>query len=117
VLGALYAQLQAGRQCRDGKHAVNEERRDIRPRYKVVCLPDAAAALRGDPGDVARCYHDAGSLRNPASVATAALFHFTTKSQQDFDAKLSRGSAMTHRGKNWSFFERVARCARGASSG
>ena len=85
---------------------VNEIWREIKPRNKNVCLPREAALRPG--GD--RCYQDAGCMHSSASVTRVALFHFTTKSEADFAAKLDRGSAMTHRGKNWSFFERVARC-------
>lgn len=88
-------------------YPVVESGNKVTPRSKEVCLPKAALKDAGQP----RCYRDAGSMRFPPSVDKVALFHFTTKSHEDFAAKLSRGSAMTHRGKNWRFFERVARCA------
>eukprot|EP00892_Ulva_mutabilis_P000949 jgi/Ulvmu1/10855/UM007_0029.1 len=90
---------------RYGALPVNELGREIEPRYKSLCLPRGADT----PDSGVRCYQDAGSMQPASSVAKVALFHYTTKSRADFAAKLERGSAMTHRGKNWLFFQRVAR--------
>ena len=46
----------------------------------------------------------------PASITRVALFHYVTKSRQDYDVKMQRGSGMSRKVKPLSFFEGIARC-------
>jgi hypothetical protein len=44
-------------------------------------------------------------------VDTVALFHYATKSREDFAAKVARGSAMSAAVKRWEWFDQLAECA------
>lgn len=75
---------------------------------KRVCLPKPRQPPEGWP----QCYHDAGASWGDVTVTKVALFHFATKSRQDYAIKLARGSAMSvNRRKSWDTFNSLAECA------
>lgn len=83
------------------------------PQREVLCWPAATQAPRREgaqPSAPPACRRDAGFLRSTASVAKVALFHYATKSEQDFAVKMQRGSAIEGKGKPWSFFHLMAKC-------
>ena len=45
------------------------------------------------------------------TVAKIVLFHFVTKSLEDFALKQQRGGGLNHNGKPQTFFDHYARCA------
>eukprot|EP00892_Ulva_mutabilis_P000947 jgi/Ulvmu1/10853/UM007_0027.1 len=100
---------------RAGMQSVDEMARPVPLQDNVLCEPRAVAAGRraaGRPPPKRRCHRDAGFKRSTASVAKAALFHFATKSEQDFEVKVHRGSAMQVTGKKWTFFHQIAQEAK-----
>lgn len=108
---------QSVRACRGGLQSVDELERPVPLQDTVLCAPHAAAAGRraaAQPPPRSRCHRDAGFQRSSASVTRVALFHYATKSEQDFVVKVQRGSAMKKTGKPWSFFHQVQRCASAA---
>lgn len=50
------------------------------------------------------------------SVARVALFHYVTRSRDDFAAKHARGSGMSRTGKSWVFFEAITKCGFGCDA-
>jgi hypothetical protein len=47
------------------------------------------------------------------SVDRLALFHYATRSREDFAIKQTRGGGNTRVGKSWSYFDILSRCASG----
>jgi hypothetical protein len=63
------------------------------------------------PPDFAQCCGMvAPAMDRPASVDTIALYHFATKSQDDFVAKQQRGSGMSGASKKAEYFEKLREC-------
>ena len=56
------------------------------------------------------CYEMPGAASKESSVESVALFHFATKSWEDFDAKMKRGSGMSKSKKTRDYFDRIAEC-------
>eukprot|EP00892_Ulva_mutabilis_P011734 jgi/Ulvmu1/8933/UM005_0024.1 len=56
------------------------------------------------------CFQSSGSLIEPARAARVALYHYATKSLQDFTDKMSRGSGMSAAVKDMDYFAEIARC-------
>jgi hypothetical protein len=64
-----------------------------------------------DP-DTRRCYLSPDSGVGPPSSNKVALFHYITKSREDFARKTARGSGMSDATKTMKHFRRVRRCAK-----
>jgi hypothetical protein len=52
----------------------------------------------------------AGFMKRSAHIERVALFHYTTKSREDFAHKVARG-ANGPRVKDWTFFASMQKCA------
>jgi hypothetical protein len=52
----------------------------------------------------------AGFMKRSAHIQRVALFHYTTKSREDFAHKVARG-ANGPRVKDWTFFASMQKCA------
>ena len=81
----------------------------------MACLkeaPEEVGGRRAAAGDPAppRCYPDAGFQTSDATVSKIALFHYVTRSRQDFEVKSRRGGGNGNP-KTWSFFDATERCA------
>lgn len=81
---------------RDGMQTVDEQFEPIPFRRKEVCTN------RGRD-----CRRDAGFMKRSAHVQRVALFHYTTKSHEDYEKKIARGHSNMRTGKGWPFFENV----------
>lgn len=71
-------------------------------------------ALDSPPDEAQSCCHrmpGATADRAAATVDSAALFHYVTRSAEDFAAKAQRGSGMSNRVRKWQMFEAIHRCA------
>lgn len=62
---------------------------------------------RGDGGRF--CYPVPMPSKAPASVSRVALFHYVTKSHQDFEVKMARGAGIGP-SKTWEFLLNTTRC-------
>eukprot|EP00892_Ulva_mutabilis_P000948 jgi/Ulvmu1/10854/UM007_0028.1 len=90
---------------RDRQPSVDEQLRPVPEKNNRVCLPHGVVPWDDRPN----CYLDAGAAHHIASVTKAALFHYATRSRQDYAAKLARGSAMSRRRrKSWATFNALA---------
>lgn len=92
---------------------MDELGRSVPPLKEVLCWPSAPQTARREmaqPSPPPVCRRDAGFQRSTASVTKVALFHYTTKSKQDFEVKRQRGSAVEKTAKPWSFFHLIAKC-------
>lgn len=56
------------------------------------------------------CYKEAEPLFRNGTVDHVALFHFATKSEQDFKLKMARGSGMSQSAKGYSYFNEIFEC-------
>lgn len=82
---------------------MNEARRPLPQRMSEGCF---------DPESTRRCTSFPAS-RLPESQASAeriALFHYVTRSKQDFETKQRRGGGNNPVGKNNAFFEHYQMC-------
>ena len=53
-----------------------------------------------------------GAASRNASANEIAIYHYATKSLEDFGAKMLRGSSLSKRThKEWTYFADIARCA------
>jgi hypothetical protein len=86
---------------RDGVTTVDELHEQIPFRRSRVC---------SGQGSTGPCHPDAGFMKRSASVQRAAIFHYTTKSHEDFERKVARGSAIRENGKGWDFFGAMVTC-------
>jgi hypothetical protein len=55
------------------------------------------------------CYKTASPMNRLGTVQRVALFHFATKSAQDFRLKMLRGSGMSMRAKGYDYFNKLLR--------
>ena len=59
----------------------------------------------------AHCYKSAEPLYRNGTVERVALFHYATKSEEDFKNKMQRGSGMSLRAKGYDYFNEIQKCA------
>lgn len=57
------------------------------------------------------CYKTAAPLFRNGTVEHVALFHYATKSAEDFKNKMARGSGMSLRAKGYDYFNEILKCA------
>ena len=57
------------------------------------------------------CFSVPGPSVGSPSIDAVALFHPATKSRDDLEAKLTKGSGMGNATKTMAYFEEIARCA------
>lgn len=109
--------------CRGGALAVNEAGIPIpkiakwsafaRPPYAQSLDPaqcghhEPASALRGVCFEAAG--HEVPHPENVPSVGEIALFHYATKSLEDFQEKMARGSGISKTSKGMAYFDSIAR--------
>lgn len=55
----------------------------------------------------AHCYKSAEPLYRNGTVERVALFHYATKSEEDFQNKMQRGSGMSLRAKGYDYFNEI----------
>lgn len=88
--------------------------RPVPHQNSIMCRPQdgetGSRAARAGEAPQAPCHLDAGFQRSQATAAKIGIFHYTTKSRQDFEVKVHRGSAMRETGKPWSFFDQIDKC-------
>lgn len=89
--------------CSGEAHPVNEQRFPLSHQYERHCAHKADASCPVHPGWA--------MPHNKASVRRIGLYHFVTRSREDFAAKISRAGGTNSQPKTWEFFERWARCA------
>lgn len=58
-----------------------------------------------------RCFLTAGAHGIVNTANKVVLFHYATKSLEDFAGKMVRGSGMSKATKNMEYFAHIARCA------
>ena len=111
--------------CRDGRVSVNEHKRPIqgrewrgrrgggcKPADRESCSDANAQPKQKQPDWFDRCcYSMAAAASGGATVDRVALFHYATKSWQDFEVKMARGSGMGDQDKDSSYFDDIKRCA------
>jgi hypothetical protein len=56
-----------------------------------------------------KCLLSAGASGKPATASKIALYHYATKSLQDFSEKMNRGSGMSKRSKGMDYFAEISR--------
>lgn len=56
------------------------------------------------------CYRTANPLFRHGTVDDVALFHFATKSEEDFKTKMDRGSGMGFAVKQWAYYDEIKEC-------
>lgn len=64
-----------------------------------------------DPKLKAHCYQSASPLFRNGTVDSVALFHFATKSEEDFEKKVERGSGMSLAVKGQSYYTEIQQYA------
>jgi hypothetical protein len=100
--------------CSSNRLAVNEVFQPIRRVWKVTGAARRAGLTdvdcRAHP-DARSCFQTPGALLKPPAAEKVALFHYATKSREDFKRKLTRGSGMSKATKDWSYFEELVGCA------
>ena len=112
--------------CRDGVPSQTEagfELTDLEWRPHPDCRPPlstitadicASEAAKKTPFEQFStcCYSMPAALaREHPSVERVALFHYATKSREDFNGKMARGSGMSKRSKTAEYFDGLAECA------
>ena len=111
--------------CRDGRVSVDEHKNPIRnlawrgkkrdgcsEADREPCADAAALPKPQQPRWFSSCCYSmpAASYSNP-TVDRVALFHYATKSWEDFEVKMARGSGMSTQDKDSSYFDAIKRCA------
>ena len=79
------------------------------------CKSEAALDERSERFDEC-CFVMPGALNRQPSVERVAVFHYATKSWQDFAAKMKRGSGMSRSAKKEDYFTSLAKCASSSSA-
>lgn len=102
---------------RDGMQTVDEKFEPIPFRRKVVCAyvgPSNSPSRFKPPNSLSYddpnskdCRNDAGFMKRSAHVHRVALFHYTTKSHEDYEKQIARGHSNMKTGKGWPFFDNV----------
>lgn len=57
-----------------------------------------------------RCFQSSGPMIRPPRADKVALFHYATKSLEDFTSKMSRGSGMSAATKGMNYFAEISQC-------
>lgn len=105
--------------CRDDKNAVDENFKEIPPmwkgkwEYKKAGGTDDDCMVMGeqnDPEASKHCFLSAGAIGEPATATKIALYHYATKSLEDFSEKMHRGSGMSKGSKGMDYFAEISRC-------
>lgn len=94
--------------CRGLANPVNEQREAI-AHWHPECLMYARA--QRDHDRVPECLPVPGSTAEWPSVERVALFHYVTRSEEDFARKMERGGGQNAEPKPWSYFHDIAKCA------
>lgn len=66
---------------------------------------------QNDPEVGKKCFLSAGAIGEPATATKIALYHYATKSLQDFSEKMQRGSGMSKGSKGMDYFAEISRCS------
>jgi hypothetical protein len=97
--------------------AVDKEWRvspSCRPPYSTItpdsCLKEATLVQKFEDFDKC-CSWMPGALNRSPTVERIALFHYATKSWEDFSSKMKRGSGMSKSTKTLSYFQQLEQCA------
>ena len=92
---------------RNNKRSVDEHRRPMPWRYPIptACLD---GTIR-NPNSNLECRPLPHVQKRPASVDHIALFHYITRSKEDFERKVARGGG-GGKHRNWGHFNRVQKC-------
>lgn len=110
--------------CRDNRQSVDEEFTEVPVMWKGNVEfktkhggTDGACSRMRRPRNpehgklLERCFQSSGSLIEPARANKVSLYHYATKSLEDFTEKMSRGSGMSAAVKDMEYFAQIARCA------
>lgn len=93
---------------RNNKRSVDEHRRPMPWRYPI---PTACTdGTIQNPNVNLDCRPLPHMQKRPASVDHIALFHYITRSREDFERKVERGGG-GGKHRNWGHFNRVQKCA------
>jgi hypothetical protein len=111
--------------CRDGKLAVDENKKPIppmskgMPRWKASGHTDAECSNLKDQNRMpeGECFLAPGAVGPSHTAEKIALYHFGTKSLEDFTQKMLRGSGMSKATKRMEYFTEIAGCAHLARCG
>jgi hypothetical protein len=112
------------RTCREGLRAQSETGASIGEQWRVApqcrppqgavtvkqCRTEASLDERFDRFDEC-CSTMPGAMNRKPSVHRVALYHYATKSWEDFAAKMKRGSGMSRSAKTKAYFDNLAECA------
>jgi hypothetical protein len=94
----------------DGRMAVNEHFLALNPTWRLK--PNTADPDCSLHPNTRQCYLvPSSSYREEASADHIALYHYVTKSREDFALKQARGSGMSAAMKDDTFFKRLTKCA------
>lgn len=109
--------------CSDGRQSVDEDGMEVpaiwkgNAEFKTKHSGTDGACMRmrrpGHPnhGKLRQwCFQSSGPMIQPARAVKVALFHYATKSLEDFTTKMSRGSGMSAATKNMDYFGEISRC-------
>ena len=107
--------LRGARTCGHNKHgecsgmtsAVNEARLPLGHQYGIT----PSRCRQGWTSRACAPIPTASLPRSKASVERVALFHYTTRSREDFDLKMARAGGLNPRGKPLGYFTVWAKCA------
>ena len=100
--------------CSDGVWNVNEQMDEIGLAWH------ARPAFRDDGGtnndcavseDAARCFQVPAARHRPLVADKVAVYHYITKSVEDFEAKLVRGAGVPYFQRDMDWFHKIERCA------
>ena len=111
--------------CRNGMVSVDEHAQPLENQWKAIpqrgelglqkwTAKQCHVAGQNDPLSVQthqHCHLTAAPMRQNATVDKVALFHYATKSLQDFNAKIKRGSGMSYAAKDHGWFNAIKECA------
>jgi hypothetical protein len=98
--------------------AVDENRQPIKYMWKG--MPDWKNVGGSDEGcdllppeerSPSKCFLSAGAAGFPATASRIGLYHYATKSLEDFASKMLRGSGMSKATKQMEYFADISRCA------
>ena len=63
-----------------------------------------------DPDKLAECRPVPGSEGEVPVATRVALFHYVTRSEEDFRRKQARGGGQNRDAKPWTYFEAISKC-------
>lgn len=108
--------------CSDGRQSVDEDGTEVpaiwkgNAEFKTKHSGTDGACMRmqqpghPDHGKLRQwCFQSSGPMIQPARADKVALFHYATKSLEDFTTKMSRGSGMSAATKNMDYFAEISR--------